>query len=334
MKKILYLYFGASSPVTKYERITIDKINSKNEDIYVEFWDWTTEFGFCFNPSIDWAYKNQKLLKPFYDRLYLKVKSFDCLFIAQTGGLIPEFLEKLNIKKVFNTADDPESSKKCSFPFVEVVDLVVHAGVNFNKEQKIGEVLKSMGAKETYFMPIGFYDEMFPELYDFDKAFDLRDIPVVFVGAPKIGKLERIFNSYKGDCKVYCRASTAKLSKLYYWVVTGKRILPFNGSLNDLYRNAQIGINVHYSFGPSNVRTYQLCAAGVAQVIDCSEGIGDIYVPGEEVLTYSTQSDAIEHIKQLLVDRDLRYRISKRGYTRTRKEYEREKLLSDLFKYI
>jgi len=53
-----------------------------------------------------------------------------------------------------------------------------------------------------------------------------------------------------------------------------------------------------------------LCANGVAQVIDCEEGINDIYEPEKEVLSYKKQSEAIIQIERLLLDDDLRYFIS------------------------
>ena len=155
MKKILYLYFGSASPVTAFEKNTINEINQKNTNISVEFWDWTTEYGFSFNPSLKWAYKNQRLLKPFYDKLLMKSTKYDYVFIAQTGGIIPEIMSQIKSKVIYNTADDPESSANCSFPFVKAADLIVHAGVSFNSKQKIGDVLKIKGAEETYFMPIG-----------------------------------------------------------------------------------------------------------------------------------------------------------------------------------
>ena len=66
---------------------------------------------------------------------------------------MPEIISKLKPLTIFNTADDPDSSEICSFPFLEVFDIIVHAGVMFNNETTISEEFKKRGAKKTYFMP-------------------------------------------------------------------------------------------------------------------------------------------------------------------------------------
>lgn len=74
-----------------------------------------------------------------------------------------------------------------------------------------------------------------------------------------------------------------------------------------------------------------MCANGVAQVIDCEEGINDIYEPEKEVLSYKKQSEAIIQIERLLLDDDLRYFISLNGYNKARNTYSRKQLLVNMF---
>lgn len=331
MKKILYLYFGSASPVTKFEKNVIDQINNEYTNYSIEFWDWTSEIGLKFNPSLNWTYRHLNFMADFHKKVIDKSKDFDYVFIAQTGGVIPEVMDKITSRIIYNTADDPESSNTCSFPFLEHADFIVHAGVSYDKNRKIGQVFKELGAKNTYFMPIGFYEEMYPAISNFDQQFKNRIIPLVFVGAPKIGKLEHIIRYFKNNVHIYCRKNSAKLSKIYYYIATNKKINEYEGKLTDLYGIAQVGINVHYSFGPSNVRSYQLCANGVAQVIDCEEGINDIYEPEKEVLSYKKQSEAIIQIERLLLDDDLRYFISLNGYNKARNTYSRKQLLVNMF---
>lgn len=312
--KILYLYFGSASPVHKYESNLIKSINKNSTKIKIDFWNWTGDLGINFNPSLKWAYRNLDTLKSFYNTIEKRLIGYDVLFIAQTGGLIPEFLDKLKIFKIYNTADDPEASKTCSFPFLSVVDVIVHAGVSYYNNKPLEKEFYSRGAQKCYFMPIGFYNEMFPAISDFDLTFKKRNQRIVFIGRPRIKRIHliKLFNKFKDSIRVHNRRSP--IYQKYFWLLTsGINITPFEGSLAELYWSSQVGINMHLSSGPSNVRTYQLSACGVAQVIDCHKTVSAVFEPDYEILSYSNIEQAINHITNLLVDTDLRYSISKAG---------------------
>ena len=334
--KILYLYPGASSPVTILEKKLVANINSDRKNPFeIKFWDWTTEYNFLANPSIDWSLSNKDYLLDFYKKLLLTSKEYDVTLISQTGGIIPEVMNEIKSYVIFSTADDPNASEKCSFPFLKSADLIVHAGVNYNATTRMGVEFKNRGAKRTYFMPIGFYEEMFPLIKNFDQMFYKRDIPLIYVGRPKRGRIEKFARNFGKKLRIYNRKLDLK-NKVYFWIFTGRHwILPFTGKLHELYQRCQIGINIHESpFGPSNVRCYQLNCAGVAQIMDCPEGNHKIYVPSKEILSYSSQDEAISKTKLLLKDEKLRYNISKRGYDRARSCYNRKDLLIALFNKI
>jgi len=334
MKNILYLYFGSASPVTQYEKNLISLINKKSTKIHIKYWDWTEELGLKFNPSLKWSYENQNILKPFYDKIKKEISNYDALFIAQTGGLIPEFLAKLNIFKIYNTADDPESSRNCSFPFLKVVDVMIHAGVSYFNDLPLENEFYKRGANNCYYMPIGFYEEMFPKIKNFDKLFKSRNQKLVFVGRPRIQRIQlvRYINHFKNELRIHNRR-TPKYQKLFWYLTTGIHISPYNDSLVNLYWQSQIGINMHLSSGPSNVRTYQLPASGVAQLIDCSSTISKIFEPEKELLTYKTITEAIKQSERLINDIDLRYQISKAGYIKARENYNREYLIRNMLNH-
>jgi spore maturation protein CgeB len=90
-----------------------------------------------------------------------------------------------------------------------------------------------------------------------------------------------------------------------------------------LYQRCKIGINMHLSFGPSNVRTYQLPANGVMQICDCPEGIGNIFKVGKEVITYHTIEEAIKLIRYYLAHDNERKKIAVAGFKRAMKDYKR-----------
>ncbi len=331
--KVLYLYPGSSSPVAHFEKRLIETINAENPTIKIDYWDWTTQYLLGKNPDLEWTNQNKDKMYEFYKELKRRSEDFDVVFIAQTGGILPELISELKPLTVYNTADDPESSHKCSFPFLKSADVILHAGVNYDLDTKMGVEFQRRGARRCYLFPIGFYDEMFPEIKDFDDQFHKRDIQLIHVGYPKQGKLEKVFRHFGHQVNVHCRRLNYKHK--IYWLLFGRKwISPFSGDLASLYRRCQVGINTHYTFGPSNVRTYQLNSSGVAQVLDCSEGRDEIFCTGKEIVGYDTVSEAIQQIELLIMDDEKRYKIAKSGYDRCRNDYNRKNPMVKMLKSL
>ena len=90
-----------------------------------------------------------------------------------------------------------------------------------------------------------------------------------------------------------------------------------------LYQRCKIGINLHMSFGPSNVRTYQLPSNGVMQICDCLEGLSQVFEIGREVVAYRSVKEAIERIRYYLEHDDERKRIAAASFRRTMRDYKR-----------
>lgn len=331
--KILYLYFGSASPVSRYEKNLVDQINLEAHGLKIDYFDWTGSLGLNINQGLGWTYKNKGFLAPHYEALLKKTEAYDVVYIAQTETILPEVMAAIKPFVIYNTADDPESSKHCSFPFLTSADMVVHAGVNFNDATRMGDEFLKRGAKRTYFMPIGFYEEMFPAIPNIEQQFYKRDIPLVFVGFPKPSKLIPFARAFGKNLHIYYRKLRFD-EKIRFYIPTGKWIKPFTGSLSELYQRCQVGINMHYSYGPSNVRMYQLNAAGVAQVLDCPEGNSQLYVPGSEILSYKTILQGIEAVNTLLKDEELRYKLSVNGYKKARECYNRKDLLVKMLKSV
>jgi len=323
--RVLYVYAGAGSPVLQYERQLAAEITSSQPDIDIDFWDWTGDMRLPANPTFAWAKANTDTLRPFYKRLKQRASNADVTLISQTGGILPDEMSELPGTVVYNTADDPDSSDTCSFPFLKAADVIAHAGVNFDAGRTIAEVFIERGAKRCVHFPIGFYDELFPRIEDFDAQFDKRDVELVYIGHLKRGKLEPLMRHFR-KMVVHSRSLGLK-HKLYIFAKTAKWVTPYRKDLGALYRRSQVGVNLHFSYGPSNARCYQLPACGVAQVADCSEGMGQIYEKGKEVIVYSKPAEAIECIEKLLADTRFRYNVAKDGYVRARGDYNRRDVL-------
>jgi len=330
--KVLYVYAAAGSPVSQCEQRLVEKINAAEPDMQIEFWDWTQSAELSFNPTGQWARENLSRLAGFYGELRSRSQDADIVLISQTGGIVPEEMAKLSGTVVYNTADDPDSSRTCSFPYLQAADVIVHAGVNFDAQRTIAQVFRERGAKRCMHFPLGFYEEQFPAIEDFDAQFDARDIDLVYLGHLKRGKLEPVMRAF-GGMVVHSRSLRLK-HKLYILAKTGKWVRPYTGDVAALYRRCKVGINMHFSYGPSNGRCYQLNASGVAQVVDCPEGIGRLYEVGDEVLGYADIAEAIEKVRSLLADRELRYEVARRGYERARRDYNRRHIMTNLLRSI
>jgi hypothetical protein len=93
----------------------------------------------------------------------------------------------------------------------------------------------------------------------------------------------------------------------------------------DLHRRTKIGINVHLTFGPVNIRLFELPANGVMQICDCADGLGQVFEIGKEVVAYRTIDEAIEKIEYYLTHEEERMEIAVNGFRRVIKDYTRLK---------
>lgn len=255
----------------------------------------------------------------------------------------PEFIRSLKETGIYNaiySGDDPESSDFCSKPYVSAFDHSFSFGINFDKDTKITEKFLKWGARRADWWPYGVRTDMYdPALTESDIYNKERDIDLVFVGTPWL-KLERLAKLKKAfpQMKIYgqrylktilgCGMNAMKNGKfpkvaLYAAMagLGGAKEIPAE-ELVPMYQRCRIGINIHLSFGPSNIRMYQLPANGVMQLCDCPEGIGEVFEVGKEVIMYHSIEEAIELIKYYLNDDEERKKIAEAGYKKVMKDYK------------
>ncbi|NMC62403.1 MAG: glycosyltransferase [SAR324 cluster bacterium] len=325
--KVLYVYQPAAPYLLSLEQRLITRI-SKETRHKVELWNWAKEYGISSNPMPDWAEQNRAQLADFHKELKKRAAEVDCVLIAQTGAIPPDIMSELPARVVYNTADDPDSSTTSSFPYLKSADIIAHAGVNFNATTRMGDEFKKRGAKRTILFPIGFYEEQFPTINDLEEQNARRDIDLVYIGHLKRGRLDEILRRYP---QMVVHGRSLKLKHKLWLLVHGKRwVGPYNGNLAELYARTKVGINIHFSYGPSNTRCYQLNACGVAQVLDCPEGSSEFYQHGKEVMIYSNMKEAAQQIDELLKNDELRNRIALNGYHAARARFTRFRTFSRL----
>lgn len=297
--------------------------------------------------------KRDPRITQLYEKIASLAKTHDIFIVRYDNVYLPEFLKSLEgIYKVYFCDDDPEGSDVRSKPYVHAFDHSFAAAVNFDKNTKTWQKYLEWGAKRADWYPLGVMPEdynpslLVEDIYNVD-----RDIDLVYVGTSWL-KLDRLVEIKKAfpQMKVYGRgwhwkgllASPRSYQKMYgsweWRTFSGAIKAPFFGlwrvkeiptdELVPLYQRCKIGINLHLSFGPINLRLYQLPANGVMQICDCPEGLGQVFEIGKEVLVYHSVKEAIELIRYYLEHDDERKEIAAAGFRRAMRDYRRITIFS------
>lgn len=293
--------------------------------------------------QLEALYQNKdKRLLSFYNKIIDLAETHDVLIVNYENVYHPEFFRSLkDIYTVYVSGDDPESSDLCSKPHVYAYDHSFALGINFDKDTKITKRFLEWGAKRANWWPYGVREDMYdPSLTEEDIYNKDRDVDLVYVGSGGV-KLERLAVLKRAfpQMEIYGRnywktiggsgikaLRRGKFPKEAFKATFGGlwriKELPMD-ELVSFYRRCKIGINIHLSFGPSNMRTYQLPANGVMQICDCPEGLGEIFEIGKEVVVYHSIEEAIELIKYYLKHDEERKEIAAAGFKRVMKDYKR-----------
>jgi spore maturation protein CgeB len=267
-----------------------------------------------------------------YDKVASLAPSHDIFVVNLENVYHPRFVRSLkNVYTVIVSGDDPDSSDYCSKPFVSAFDHAFAWGVNFDANFKITEKFLEWGAKKADWWPYGVTSDTYsPALTTHDICSNERDIDLVFVGGLYPSKLRRIakikhqfpqmkiFGNWTFMNLISQRGGIRALFSGLFRVTP----LPAN-KLVPLYQRSKIGLNVHLSYGPSNIRTYQLPANGVMQISDCPEGIGDVFEIDKEIIVYHSATEAIELIDYYLENDEERKKIAAAGFKRAIRDYRR-----------
>jgi spore maturation protein CgeB len=275
--------------------------------------------------ELDKLYRNKdERLLIFYEKVRHMIQDYDVFLVNHENIYHPDFVKSLkNVYTVLASADDPESSDFCSKPYVHAFDHCFAWGVNFDKDTKITQKYIEWGAKRAHWWPHGAAEDMYnPDLSENDIYNKERDISVVFVGTHylKTDRIIKVKKALGNKLSIYGRGWSWRICmKHLIWKINELSM----DALVPLYQRTKIGINIHMSYGPSNVRTYQLPANGVMQICDCREGLGDVYKIGKEVICYDTVKEAIDLIQYYLVHENERKEIAAAGFKRTMRDYKR-----------
>ena len=91
-----------------------------------------------------------------------------------------------------------------------------------------------------------------------------------------------------------------------------------------IYAATAVGLNVHHPqsrLGGLNMRTFELLAAGVAQLVDWIPGTDELLEPGREIVCYRSVDEAREMAIALLNDPRRRADVAQRGRERVLRDH-------------
>lgn len=105
---------------------------------------------------------------------------------------------------------------------------------------------------------------------------------------------------------------------------------------NILY-NSKIVFNSHGDNSPksaANMRMTEVTGCGALLLTDWKENIGEFFKPDEEIVTYKTTGEAVDKIKMLLKNDNLRRTIAAHGQKRTLSEYSYKERMKEFANFI
>ncbi len=266
----------------------------------------------------------------FYKKVQEICEKMDVFLVDHECVYHPDLIIELSkvVYTVIYSGDDPESSYLRSKPYLYAFDHAFCYGVYHNEEQKMTEKFLEWGAKRADFRPHGCWMKSFdPNLTEKDILEKYRPIDLVFVGG--------MANQQRDEFLLRLKRHFGKRFALYgNWgglrgmlkrCLKGFGIMPIrtlpSNELVRLYHRSKIGINIHQSFGPCNLRLYELPMNGVMQICDNKKGLTEIYELDHEVVGYENFDECVKLIEFYLNDDYQRKKIALCGFRKAQRKY-------------
>jgi len=104
-----------------------------------------------------------------------------------------------------------------------------------------------------------------------------------------------------------------------------------------ILRRSKITINCHIDVAgklAGNMRMFEATGVGTLLLTDNKENLSDIFVPGKEVVAYSTVDEAVEKINYYLTHEKERIEIANAGQQRTLTDYNYQKTVKKMLEYF
>ena len=304
--RVLLLYENYRADAGDMYRNHILRLRAKGFDVK----------GFCVTlkppgprlsfPELDSRWKrNDSELSLLYSRLKNECSDRDVILLFNGCGLHPDFLKELKTFNAYQCFDDPESSDQLSRPVAPSFDACFVGNIASLNQYK------GWNCKNIFFRPLGFFEEFIsPDVSTGDLRINSRDLDVCLF-------CERV-TGFRGERLDYI---SQRIPNLY---ARGKGWPGGFISTVDLlhtYSNTKIGINLHNSTGPINLRTYVLPANGLLQICDNKFFLNDIFKLDVEAVGFNQIEELPELVDFYLKNDHLRTKIAINGWKRAVAEY-------------
>ncbi|OGG15290.1 hypothetical protein A2875_00665 [Candidatus Gottesmanbacteria bacterium RIFCSPHIGHO2_01_FULL_46_14] len=249
----------------------------------------------------------------------------DILYSHNLGYIDPDFLQRMKPKVKLIVGQIA-----CPLPFwrnFDPYDLIITSFPHYLPK------LKRQGIKTEY-LPLCFEASVLDKLPRQKRVYD-----VTFIGgisrAHKKGYrlLNQLAEKVKFDIWGYGKDDLDPKSKLYQYhhgEAWGK----------DMYRlmlQSKITLNRHIDVAENNannMRLYEATGCGAMLLTDQKDNLGELFVPGKEVVTYKNLNEIVSKIKYYLTHESERSEIAKNGQKRTLKDHTYEVRMAQLINII
>lgn len=262
--------------------------------------------------ELDWKVRVcDRELARFRDGLVEQLQEADVFWLFNGANFHPAWLRLLPARqlKIYGCFDDPESSHDLSLPVAPYFDACLIGNISAIP------LYQGYTRRPTEWTPL-FTTFDAPRLQEKDVAGTVRSNGLVFCGereSPWRNQRLDYVQQHFPDAALYGRGWTKG----------------FYADHKTLYLSSKIGINIHNSTGPINVRLHELPACGVMQICDNKCRLGHIYTLDKEVVGFDFVAEAVDKIRYYLdpAHEGERQEIAWNGYQRFLHEYTPEKIL-------
>ncbi|WP_160645513.1 CgeB family protein [Chengkuizengella marina] len=201
----------------------------------------------------------------------------------------------------------------------------------FTVEKGCIEFYKSLGCQNVHFLPLA----VDPDIFHFKNELDIKyQTDVLFIGNAHPDRL-LFFNTIEHELvKRNMKIIGPNWDKLGNFRLR-ENILVNNWvsaeETSKYYNGAKIVINMHRSVNnpeinqnhirikaiSMNARTFEIAACGAFQLTDVREELINVYIPGDDIATYTTPNDLLEKIDYYLLHEDERRRMASNAIKKT-----------------
>lgn len=318
--KIAFAYNAWDSSAMKYHDRIVEQGRVAGFDVYP-----VVATPNAPSPRLSWNELDKKValrdrtISKYRDKLIEQIAEADVFWLFNGANFHPSWLSLLPQQqlKVYSCHDDPESSSNLSLPVSPYFDVCLVGNI------AAIPMYQGYTRRPTKWLPL-FADIDQPLLLDEATFFtQKRSNDLVFLGERESNWRNdrlRVLEQQFPDGKFYGHG----------WA-NG-----FHKDKKELYQSAKIGINIHNSTGPINLRTYELPACGAMQICDNKCRYGHIFDLNRQGVGYDTIDEAVELIKYYLdpAHTQERLEIAWNGYQRYQSDYTADSIWSRAYSYF